>query len=109
MKTYTYSEIKKFARQINDKEIAETKEILMRQNDFGSSVAHELARNSNITNWSTEDKDILLLQNKNRTSVAYWLAKYHPTWTTDDLEVLSLYSDYWEQTVEDILVRKNKI
>ena len=43
MKTYTSFEILEFAYQITNKEIAETKEILMKQNKDGFSVAHWLA------------------------------------------------------------------
>ena len=43
MKTYTYDEIVEFARQINNKEIKETREILMRKEEGGYSVAHRLA------------------------------------------------------------------
>jgi len=74
MKIYTYSEIKKFARQI------ENKEILMRKDSEEFSVAHELAWRADTTNWST-----------------------------DDLEILSLYSGLWKRTVEDLLEEKRKI
>jgi len=77
-KIYPVSEVVTFARQINNKKIVETKEILMRQDNGG-------------------------------TSVAYRLAYYHPTWITDDPEILILYSRDWKETVEDLLVRKNKM
>ena len=108
-KIYTYLEIKEFACQINNKEIPETKEILMKQDEDGWSVAHELAYHSGTTNWSTNDKDILMLQEEDGISVAHRLAYYHPTWTTHDPEILSLYSKYWKRTVEDILVTRGKI
>jgi len=78
MKMNIYNKIKEFARQIENKEIVETKEILMKQDSDG---------------WS----------------VAYLLADYHPTWTTDDPEILSLYHSLWNQTVEDVLVKRNKM
>ena len=108
-KIYTYLEIKEFASQIENKDIIETREILMKQNENEYSVAHQLASNSDTTNWSINDKEILMLQKENGISVAHYLAYNHPTWTTDIPEILSLYSEYWKQTVEDFLVKRNKI
>lgn len=84
------------------------REILKLQDDYKDSVAHLLARKSNTTNWSTEDKEILKLKDYAERSVAYLLAYYHPTWTTDNLEILSLVNKYGE-TVEDMLEEKGKI
>jgi len=109
MKIYTYSEIKKFARQIANKKLKETRETLIRQDDTGYSVAHELAYNSDIIEWETSEKDILMMQDKDGYSVAHWLSFAHPTWTTDDPEILSLYTPEWEETVEDFLVQREKI
>ena len=101
-------EIDKIARQIENKEIVETKEILLLQNKNRNSVAHWLAYHSDTTKWSTNDKDILKLQDKDEWSVAHQLAKAHPTWKTDDIEILSLYTPDWEETVEDTLVEEGK-
>ena len=101
-------ELVEFTHQIENKEIAETKEILMRQNKDGFSVAHRLAWRADTTNWSTDDKEILLLQDKDGDSVAHWLASWHLTWITDDLEILSL-ANRWGRTVEDTLVKRGKI
>jgi len=109
MKIYTYDEITHFARQIENKELIETKEILMRKGEGGWSVVHVLAWNSDNTKWQTFDKEILMLQDENETSVAHCLAYKHPTWKTDDLEILSFYGDMWEETVEDTLVKKGKM
>jgi len=48
-----------------------------------------------------------MLQTKWGWSVAHELALYHPTWTTDDLEILSL-AGADGSTVEDILKKKRK-
>jgi len=106
---YNRREILSFVRQINNKEIVETKEILMRKDDYGYSVAHELANNSDMTGWYTEDKDVLMLQDKQGENVAHRLAWNHPTWKTDDPEILSLYCFRWKQTVEDILENEKKL
>ena len=107
-KKYTFEEIKKFARQIENKEIAETREILMRKDETNWRVAHELAVPSDVTNWSTENKEILKLKDENKWSVAHELAYNHPTWSTGDIEVLSL-ADKYGCTVEDVLVKKGKM
>jgi len=109
LKIYTFEEIDEFACQIENKETTETKEILMLQDNSGTSVAHCLGRNSDKTKWKTFDKEILMLQNSDKTSVAHLLAYWHPTWITDDIEVLSFYSRDWGETVEDTLVKKNKM
>ena len=108
MKKYTFEEIKEFARQIENKEIKETKEVLRRKDEGGWSVAHELAFPSDVTNWSTGDKEILKLKDKGKWSVAHELAYIHPTWSTGDIEVLSL-ADKYGCTVEDVLVKKGKM
>jgi len=77
-KIYIFSEIVTFAHQISNKEIVETKEVLMRQEEDGISVAHRLAC-------------------------------FHSTWTTDIPEILSLYSACWKETVEDLLVKRDKM
>ena len=107
-KIYTFEEIKEFARQIINKEIAETREILMRKDAGGFSVAHRLAWRADTTNWSTDDKEILLLQDNSGYSVMHRLAFWHPTWTTDDPEILSLANN-WGKTIEDTLVKRGKI
>jgi len=107
-KTYTYDEIREFARQIEYKEVEETQEILMRKDKSGTSVAHTLSYHSYFTKWSTKNKDILMLQSEVETSVAHELASWHLTWITDDLEILSL-ANRWGRTVEDTLVKRGKI
>ena len=108
-KIYTFEEIDKFAHQIENKKFIETKEILMRQTDEGYTVAHKLAWSANLTDWETCDKEILMLQyEKSSYSVAHHLADYHPTWTTSDIEVLSL-ACFNGETVEDVLIRKGKM
>jgi len=96
-------------KQIENKEIEETKEILLMRGEDGWGVAHWLSFNSGETKWVTDNKDILVLPDNCKRSVAYWLAENHPTWTTDDPEILSLYYSYKKQTVEDVLVKKGKI
>jgi len=112
MKNRIHSKSKTYnlARQIENKELIETEEILLLQDEYGWSVAHYLAIYSDRKNyWSTENKEVLMLQTSSGVSVAYLLAKYHPTWKTDDIEILISYSWVWKQVVEDILVEKNKI
>lgn len=96
------------ASLIESGEAHETKEILMKADKYGNSVAHYLAGNSDVTNWATDDKDILMLTDLNLNSVAHFLARYHPTWTTDDLDVLSM-ADLQGTTVEDVLIINKKI
>lgn len=81
----------------------------MRQDEYGISVAHCLAYNSNITKWSTSNKEVLMLQNRRGNSVAHKLADNHPTWKTEDIEILSLYSSQRKKSVEDILEEGGKI
>jgi len=38
-----------------------------------------------------------MLQDKWGWSVAHELAYYHPTWITDDPEILSLVTEKWER------------
>jgi len=109
MKIYSYSEIRELAYQINNKEIIETKEILMRQNKDGFSVAHRLVWDSGYTSWSTNDKKILMIKDKDGYSVAHGLAHHHSTWITDDPEILSLYAPGWKETVEDTLIQRGKL
>jgi len=66
--------IYEIARKIEKGELPETKELLMKSDDTGWTVAHELAINSDKTNWKTDDKDILMLQDKWGWSVAHELA-----------------------------------
>jgi len=102
-KRYTRKELREFARQ------TENKEILMRKDDTGYSVAHWLAWKSDKTKWYTDDKEILMLQDSDGRSVAHILADNHPTWNTNIPEILILYSSMWKETVEDVLVKKGKI
>jgi len=75
---YTFLEVLLFARQIAEKELTETKEILRRKDIHGESVAHRLAA-------------------------------HYSTWTTNDPEILILYSLRREKSVEDLLEEKGKI
>jgi len=56
-----------------------------------------------------ETKEVLMKQTDEHFSVAHWLAHFHSTWTTNDLEILILYSPTWKRTVEDMLEEKGKI
>jgi len=103
-KLYNCQEINKFARQINNKEIAETKEILLLQDEFGWSVAHWLVSR---TTWSTDDRDILMLQDMHKESVAHLLSDYNLNWTSDIPEIISLTNDRGI-SVEDLLERRIK-
>jgi len=84
------------ARQIEKGIIKETKEILMKQDEDGWSVAHALASCSDRTKWSTNDKEILMLQDEEGESVASTLAIYSSItkWITNDKDVLML-QDKW--------------
>jgi len=105
----THRELKRFAHQIEDKKLVETKEILLLQDEDGNSVAHWLAINSLFTKWSTKDKEILMLKTNRGYSVAFWLAENSPTWSTDIPEILSLYVEGRKSTVEDMLIRKGRL
>ena len=87
--------VEQLARQIENGELKETKDILMTQDDEGFSVAHSLAFNSDITKWSTDDKDILVLKNDEGFSVAHVLAaKSEITkWSTHEKDILMLKND----------------
>jgi len=62
----------------------------MFQDNKGWGVAHWLSFYSDKTNWSINNKKILMLQDNKGRSVANILAKKHPTWTTNDPEILNL-------------------
>jgi len=85
---------KRIAKMIENKEIEETKELLMRTRKDVNRwiVAYWLARRSSINGWSTTDKEILKWKDNNGFSVA-WLLAYDSdktNWSTNDKEILML-------------------
>jgi len=92
MKTYSYDEIRLFARGVSTKKIKDTKEVLKRKMKDGHTVAHELAKHSWVDYWVTEDKEILIMQDSDGWSVAHHLAhcSRYNGWTTKDKDILLL-------------------
>jgi len=58
------NEIEEIAEKIENRELPETKELLVKTDIDGLTVAHVLAYHSDTTNWSTNDKEILMMQDR---------------------------------------------
>ena len=69
-------------------------------NKDNTTVAHELAKQSNITYWDPHNKKVLLIKNLKGTTVAHYLAlhSYESGWSTDDKDIL-LVADQYGTTV----------
>ena len=55
--------------------------------------------------WITNDKEILVLRDASTNTVAHYLAFWHPSWVTNDLEILYLKNNK-NRTVKEILVER---